>query len=165
MCPISEPAVHRCGPSRPKPLLLLQSNPIHKKLPTIIHNGKPVAELLVILEYLEDVWRQQVRLMPTDPFERAKVRFWSDFIYKNIVSSRDTRTARSGSPEQQAAQQESVKNLKILEIAMADSSTEGPFFIGETFGFLDVALAPLEYTLAGAERLGGLVVPGPAEIP
>ena len=29
--------------------LLLQSNPVHKKIPVLIHNGKPICESMIIV--------------------------------------------------------------------------------------------------------------------
>ena len=65
--------------------LLLQMNPIHKKIPVLIHNGKPVCESLIILQYLEEVWPDKAPLLPSDPYQRAQARFWGDFIDKKVT--------------------------------------------------------------------------------
>ena len=64
--------------------LLLRYNPIHQKIPVLVHNEKPIAESTVILEYIEETWPHNP-LLPTDPHERAFARFWISFLDDKVI--------------------------------------------------------------------------------
>ncbi|ONI12120.1 hypothetical protein PRUPE_4G145900 [Prunus persica] len=115
--------------------LLLQTNPVHKKIPVLIHNGKPVCESANIVQYIDEAWKDKAPLLPSDPYQRALARFWVDYIDKNLYEAGKNIWATKGE-EQEAAKNKLIEILKLLEGQLGDNS----FFGGEIFGFLDVAL-------------------------
>ncbi|MCO5605019.1 hypothetical protein L7F22_059195 [Adiantum nelumboides] len=59
--------------------LLLACNPVHKKVPVLIHNGKPICESLIIVQYIDETWpsHDNKGFLPSDPLKRALVQILS----------------------------------------------------------------------------------------
>ncbi|KAM0951698.1 putative glutathione transferase [Dioscorea sansibarensis] len=117
--------------------LLLKSNPVYKKIPVLFHDGKPICESLIIVQYIDEVWSNKAPLLPAEPLARANARFWADFIDKKVYEC-GTRLWKLKGEEQEAAKKEFIEIFKLLEGELGDKE----FFGGETFGFLDLALVP-----------------------
>ncbi|KAB1199180.1 putative glutathione S-transferase [Morella rubra] len=115
--------------------LLLEMNPVHKKIPVLIHNGKPVCESLVIDQYIDEVWKNDSPLLPSDSYQRAQARFWGDFVDKKVYDV-SRRVWSTKGEEQEVAKKAFLETFKVLEGELGDK----PFFVGDTFGFADIAL-------------------------
>ncbi|KAE8666039.1 Glutathione S-transferase U10 [Hibiscus syriacus] len=63
---------------------VIKLNPVYKKVPVLVHNGKPIAESLCIIEYIDETWKVGPRLLPRDPYRRAKVRLWTTLIHQHV---------------------------------------------------------------------------------
>ena len=79
---------------RDKSPLLLQMNPVHTKIPVLIHNGKPVCESMNVVQYIDEVWPEKNAILPSDPYQRAQARFWIDFIDTKVQKSLGPVTCR-----------------------------------------------------------------------
>ncbi|XP_031489362.1 glutathione S-transferase U17-like [Nymphaea colorata] len=127
-----------------KSQLLLDSNPVHKKVPVLLHDGKPICESLIIVEYIDDVWASAglPAILPRDPYERAVARFWASYIDEKIFAPmRGTMTAED--EQRKALVEQVMSGLGLVEDAFGKCCKGGKFFGGETIGFLDIALGSL----------------------
>ncbi|CAN4104367.1 unnamed protein product [Withania somnifera] len=114
---------------------LLQVNPIHKKVPVLIHNGKVICESLIVVQYIDEVWKAKAPLLPYDPYDRAQARFWADYGDKKLYDAA-TRVRKTKGEELEAAKKDFIETLKVLEGALGDKS----YFGGDCFSFVDISL-------------------------
>lgn len=131
--------------------LLLQYNPIHKKVPVLVHNGKVICESLVILEYIDETWKQNP-LLPEDPHQQASARFWAKFGDDKVLQSIVWGVLMKEGKELEEGVLASLENLKYLEEEIRGKK----FFGGETIGLADIALGWLAYYLDIFEEILGL---------
>uniref|UniRef100_A0A803NVU3 Glutathione S-transferase n=1 Tax=Cannabis sativa TaxID=3483 RepID=A0A803NVU3_CANSA len=133
--------------------LLLQMNPIHKKIPVLIHNGKPICESLIILHYIEEVWPHKAPLLPSDPYQRSQARFWADFI-DNKVYGAGKKIWTTNGEEKEGGKRDLLEMLKLLEGELGEKD----YFGGESFGFLDVSLVGFYSWFYAYETFGNMSI-------
>ncbi|CAN1282535.1 Glutathione S-transferase U7 [Linum perenne] len=136
--------------------LLLHSNPIHKKIPVLIHNGNPISESLIILEYINETWNNNGNpLLPRDPHARSAARFWMKFVDETILptSAKSTKTRDRG--ELEKIMEEVNQQLKLLEKELDGKE----YFGGETIGMLDVVVLMTVYWFELIQECMGVVEP------
>ncbi|KAH0731025.1 hypothetical protein KY290_002054 [Solanum tuberosum] len=121
---------------------LLQYNPVHKKVPVLVHQGKPICESLVILEYIDETWKKETTpLLPQDPYEKAMARFWAKFVDDKLLPSVWSIFTEKGDEAKKEAFVPAVQNLEIIE----EQLKEKKFFGGDSIGYVDLALGWMAY--------------------
>ncbi|KAL3839467.1 hypothetical protein ACJIZ3_024058 [Penstemon smallii] len=135
---------------RNKSPLLLKYNPIHKKVPVLLHNGKPIAESSVIIEYIDETW-EGPSILPKDPYERAMARFWVKFIDEKCLTAMSEACSKTGE-EKEKAIEEAAQLLKFLEEEIKGKK----FFGGENIGLVDISSNFIGYWFGILQELMGL---------
>ncbi|KAB1203297.1 putative glutathione S-transferase [Morella rubra] len=108
---------------------LLQYNPVHKKIPVFVHNGKSIAESQVILEYIDETW-QGYSILPKDPHEKAVARFWAKLIDEKCLHAAFRACWGADQKEREKTIEEVNEQLQFLE----DELNKKRFFGGEEIG-------------------------------
>ncbi|XP_058193336.1 glutathione S-transferase U17-like [Rhododendron vialii] len=119
--------------------LLLKSNPVHKKVPVMIHGEKPICESLIIVQYIDEVWTDGPSILPSDPYDRAMARFWAAYVDDKWWPTITVLRNAVGEEAQAAALEKVIEGLVPLEDAFAKCSKGKDFFSGDTIGYLDIA--------------------------
>ncbi|KAJ1701353.1 hypothetical protein LUZ63_001132 [Rhynchospora breviuscula] len=143
----------------------LRMNPVHKKVPVLVVDGKPIPESLVILQYVDETWKEHP-IMPQDPYLKSKVRFWADFIYQKIVPQTYVIIQSEGDAQKKAVE-ELFGLLGTLEDGVKrELHVQGSLFInGLKPGLLDIILGGCRTALKRMEGLHGLKLLDEKQIP
>ncbi|KAL3839464.1 hypothetical protein ACJIZ3_024055 [Penstemon smallii] len=134
---------------RNKSPLLFKYNPIHKKVPVLLHNGKPIAESSVIIEYIDETW-EGPSILPKDPYERAMARFSRTIEEKCGVAM--WKAFSSPGEEGEKAKEEAAQLLKYLEEEIKGKK----FFGGENIGLVDISANFIGYWFGIFQEIAGL---------
>ncbi|CAN6197186.1 unnamed protein product [Urochloa humidicola] len=121
--------------------LLLASNPVHKKVPVLIHAGKPVCESTVILHYLDDAFPATPRLLPTDdPYGRATHHLWAARVDDTLHPAWMLVVRAAADERAVAAVEAAAALLDKMEGLLREGEQERRFFGGDAIGYLDIVL-------------------------
>ncbi|CAL4940278.1 unnamed protein product [Urochloa decumbens] len=148
--------------------LLLKSNPVHKKIPVLLHHGKPISESLVIVQYIDEVWSSSgaPAILPADPYTRALHRFWAQYIDDKLppaIRTLRATDAAAGDKDQAAGQMSAA--LQLLEEAFVKLSQGKDYFGGDSVGYLDIALVSHVGWVKAVEKMAGVSLLDRAKVP
>eukprot|EP00253_Pinus_taeda_P020718 PITA_20718 len=132
---------------RPKSELLLKSNPVHKKVPLLIHNGNHVCESMIIVQYIEEAWgNKEPNLMPKDPYDRAIARFCVAFCRRQAFFAQGEELHKEV--------EVTVTNFLLIEEALRTNHCFAgkPYFGGDEIGLIVIALGSLLALITGVEK-------------
>ncbi|KAL6285115.1 hypothetical protein ACE6H2_009505 [Prunus campanulata] len=132
--------------------LLLTSNPIYRKVPVLLHNGKPLCESSIIVGYIDETWASPP-LLPSCPYGRAQAKFWVDFIDKKLFDAGGNIWKTKGE-EQAVAVKDFIEIIKQLEGGLGDKD----YFGGDSFGFVDITAIAITSWFNAFERCGNFKV-------
>ncbi|KAJ1296513.1 hypothetical protein BS78_01G306900 [Paspalum vaginatum] len=141
---------------RNKSDLLVTSNPVHQKVPVLIHSGKPVCESQIIVQYIDEAFAGSgPSLLPADPYELAIARFWAAYVDDKLLAS--WLQSFRGKTEEEKAEglKQTIAAEEHMEAAFRELSKSKPFFGGDSVGYVDVALGALVAWVHAGEKLYG----------
>ncbi|CAD6238324.1 unnamed protein product [Miscanthus lutarioriparius] len=150
--------------------LLLATNPVHKKVPVLLHGGKPVCESMLIVEYLDEAFRGAgpASFLPADPHGRAVARFWAAYVDGELLSSWLAIYAARTEEDKAEAGARMLGAVDALEGALADAQrtgSENGWFGGDGVGLVDLALGGFVPAIQASEPTTGLRIVDPARAP
>jgi glutathione S-transferase len=114
------------------------------KVPSLVYGGSPaavedpspdsfkLAESLIIVDFVADLFPES-GLLPKNPIDRARARFFIDVTNNKLISAWHTFLSKGGSPEKLFEGADAIQDLL---------SEEGPYALGKDFTIADVSIAP-----------------------
>uniref|UniRef100_A0A7S4C6T0 Glutathione transferase n=1 Tax=Chrysotila carterae TaxID=13221 RepID=A0A7S4C6T0_CHRCT len=109
-------------------------------VPALVRGGAAVADSMVMLEYVEEAWQTGgAELLPFTPEERAHSRYWINFANERIIPYYYRMLMARDDKGRTDARQAALAGMEEFSAAMSE---DGPFFAGQSFSLVDIALFP-----------------------
>lgn len=144
---------------------LLQYNPVHNKVPVLVHNGKPITESSIILEYIDEPRKQAPRVLPDDPYQRARVRFWASFIQQQLFEGVRQVITRGGEAQEKAIG-ELLEKMNTFEEEMKKLLPNGVSVIEvQNLGLLDILVGAVFSPSKAQEEVADVQILDPEKNP
>jgi len=118
-------------------------------IPILEHNhgetSPPITiiESRIIVDYLEDAFPDSRRLVPQNSLSKAHIKMFIDLCDRNLdkclvlfTSSRTLQSLHAANAVLKCSLEAVESGLRMF------GSKDGPFFLGESFGFVEILLAP-----------------------
>jgi glutathione S-transferase len=108
------------------------------------YDNKPLYESTVICEFLEDAYPSATpKLLPSDPYDKARVRIWIDFVTSRIIPS----FHRFLQYQPKSASDSGLEKVRAdfhhqLAQFTQEMDPDGPFFLGSEVSLIDLVIAP-----------------------
>jgi glutathione S-transferase len=143
---------------------LLHLNPIHEKVPVLVGDGRPLAESLVIIEYVDESWPGR------DPplFSRGGKVLGPVRPRPGVAAVARGAVRHTGEEERAGLVREMKERMAVLEAGIREdfpSGGEGPFVHGRWPGLLDVVLGSCAAGTRVLEAVSGEEIVEPAATP
>lgn len=129
---------------------LLRYNPVYKKIPVLLHNGKPLAESIIIVEYIDETWNigSNYSILPESPYDKAVARFWAKFVDEKCIPA----IFKAFASKDKDQIEETRELLKTLEKQLQGKK----FFGGESIGVVDIAANVIGYWVETMQEATGM---------
>ncbi|KAJ9549121.1 hypothetical protein OSB04_021664 [Centaurea solstitialis] len=112
--------------------LLLISNPVHKKVPVLLHaNESPICESLVIIEYLDEIKPDVYRILLQILSSEQIIDFGPIILITRITQGKEGK---------EAIKEQIIEGSIVLEEALVKTCNGKAYFGGDNVGYLDVVL-------------------------
>lgn len=125
---------------------------------------KPLFESTIICEYLEDAYSDEQkygpRLLPQEPYEKARARLWIDHVSTKIIPG--FYKLLQHTPDKVYTLDEAREELHKSILSFANEmDPKGPFFLGEQLSLVDISFAPWQKRLWLIDHYkpGGIGIP------
>ncbi|BAT11768.1 Os10g0529400 [Oryza sativa Japonica Group] len=137
--------------------LFLRSNPVHKTVPVLIHNGNPICESSIIVQYIDESFPSSAAsLLPADPYDRAVARFWAAYIDDKLAAPWRMVYRVKTEEERDELMKQTLAAVDVLEGGLKECSKgKGCFFGGDSVGYVDVVLGGLVSWVHASDKLSG----------
>ncbi|XP_020160274.1 probable glutathione S-transferase GSTU6 [Aegilops tauschii subsp. strangulata] len=135
---------------------LLRSNPVNKKVPVLIHGGKPICESQVIVQYIDEAFASVgPTLLPADPHERAVARFWATSVDDKVLLPWGMLLRAKRDEERAEWTRQTLAAVDVLEEGVRECSKRKVFFGGDDVGYLDVLLGGMVPWVYATKKISG----------